>query len=494
MKLMNISEPNSAANARKQQLRHLVLTRGTEQGGMRRFCAKSCANAQAFAQTTHAYPQTTLCILSKSRLIASSVRHLVAAEKEHNPHCAGAQKKWVWQSSDEHSREQFGTIWGHHHTSKCGVSRHERPESSPELCHETLPWNFWFLVSQRYRTRCHPGPSPMPQQCPKTSPKKRAWNANPALDRPNRLLNHGSMSCVANAAGWSMGVQDLRRGGEGKWGHKKYRRISKFGSKKRTSKPRNRTNSTKETSEQFEGKTKVLRQIIRRNLCHKSSLGYFFCPWKVWGRPAGTSPKVFPPLKKVLKRRDLQLPFFEGSLPESGTFPHPYFPRSQGLGWPLQDAIGGREETPWQPGGEDKKGTGHGRRGDRDRVGGLAKQLICLCISPHAWLWLPAQQERLISGYRGSLVTGYHEVMRHAPSHRTQFLNEGEKIQNQMRQDWCSNGSNPYRYICWCTSFSRNGKGYQNKGLCLFEPWVFARPLGASKLVSQRPLRGAKSP
>ena len=37
-----------------------------------------------------------------------------------------------------------------------------------------LSWSA-FRLSQSNHTRCHPGPSPMPQECPKISPKKRAW-------------------------------------------------------------------------------------------------------------------------------------------------------------------------------------------------------------------------------------------------------------------------------------------------------------------------------
>ena len=44
-------------------------------------------------------------------------------------------KEWEWQSSNEHSHEQFGTLWGDH-TWKCGISRQRGPDSSPERCHE----------------------------------------------------------------------------------------------------------------------------------------------------------------------------------------------------------------------------------------------------------------------------------------------------------------------------------------------------------------------
>ena len=51
------------------------------------------------------------------------------------------------------------------------------------------------------------------------------------------------------------------------------------------------------------------------------------------GRQEGTSPKVFPPQENPLKTRDLELPFFEGSLPSRSphsagytrTFLLPYF-------------------------------------------------------------------------------------------------------------------------------------------------------------------------
>ena len=61
---------------------------------------------------------------------------------------------------------------------------------------------------------------------------------------------------------------------------------------KRTPKPKKRTNSTKEFSEQFEGATghytvkqgfggeshQKVHLKVRQNLCRKSSLGYLFCP------------------------------------------------------------------------------------------------------------------------------------------------------------------------------------------------------------------------
>ena len=52
--------------------------------------------------------------------------------------------------------------------------RKHRLEPLVRVFQTCLSWSA-FRVSQRYRTRCHPGPSPMPQECPKISPKKRAW-------------------------------------------------------------------------------------------------------------------------------------------------------------------------------------------------------------------------------------------------------------------------------------------------------------------------------
>ena len=54
--------------------------------------ARACADARHTNDThTHtararAFPQTTLFVVSKSRLIASSARHLVVTEKERTPY------------------------------------------------------------------------------------------------------------------------------------------------------------------------------------------------------------------------------------------------------------------------------------------------------------------------------------------------------------------------------------------------------------------------
>ena len=49
-------------------------------------------------------------------------------------------------------------------------------------CPAKILYVYWFFfsfpnfrVSQKYRTRCHPGPSRLPQECPKINPKKRTW-------------------------------------------------------------------------------------------------------------------------------------------------------------------------------------------------------------------------------------------------------------------------------------------------------------------------------
>ena len=69
---------------------------------------------------------------------------------------------------------------------------------------------------------------------------------------------------------------------------------------------------------------------------------------KVWGQQTGTSPEVFPPPKKLFKTRDLELPFFEGSLPSCSphsvgytrTLLHPYFPVANwNLAWLLESDI-----------------------------------------------------------------------------------------------------------------------------------------------------------
>ena len=47
--------------------------------------ASTCADAR-HTNDTHAFPQTTLFVVSKSRLIASSARHLLVTEKKLTPH------------------------------------------------------------------------------------------------------------------------------------------------------------------------------------------------------------------------------------------------------------------------------------------------------------------------------------------------------------------------------------------------------------------------
>ena len=93
----------------------------------------------------------------------------------------------------------------------------------------------------------------------------------------------------------------------------------KVRSQKRTPKPKNRTNSTKEFSEQFEGVTghyplkqglwgkshQKVHPKVRRNLCRKSSLGYLFCPWQRWLKSGfrGSTPNGRTKGSKVNERR-----------------------------------------------------------------------------------------------------------------------------------------------------------------------------------------------
>ena len=55
--------------------------------GPRDICvARACADARRTNDThTHAFPQTTLFVVSKSKLIASSERHLLVTEKKNVP-------------------------------------------------------------------------------------------------------------------------------------------------------------------------------------------------------------------------------------------------------------------------------------------------------------------------------------------------------------------------------------------------------------------------
>ena len=96
-----------------------------------------------------------------------------------------------------------------------------------------------------------------------------------------------------------------------------------IGSQKRSPKPKNRTNSAKEFSEQFAGVSgpyplkqgfwgkshQKVHPKVRRNLCRKSSSGYLFCPWELFQvgmveRNAGVSQRhlawwAFRPRKKI---------------------------------------------------------------------------------------------------------------------------------------------------------------------------------------------------
>ena len=58
---------------------------------------------------------------------------------------SGTKKDQDWQSSSEHSHEQFGTIWGHR-TWRCGVSR-QRARKFTRTLPRTLPWNFFAIPS-----------------------------------------------------------------------------------------------------------------------------------------------------------------------------------------------------------------------------------------------------------------------------------------------------------------------------------------------------------
>ena len=57
---------------------------GTERGVCDICVARACADAR-HTDDTHAFPQTTLFVVSKSRLIASSARHLLVTEKNVPP-------------------------------------------------------------------------------------------------------------------------------------------------------------------------------------------------------------------------------------------------------------------------------------------------------------------------------------------------------------------------------------------------------------------------
>ena len=54
--------------------------------------ARVCADAR-HTDDTHAFPQTTLFVVSKSRLIASPTRHLLVTEKKKYPPFSGRKKE-----------------------------------------------------------------------------------------------------------------------------------------------------------------------------------------------------------------------------------------------------------------------------------------------------------------------------------------------------------------------------------------------------------------
>ena len=58
---------------------------GTERGVCGIYVARACADAR-HTNDAHAFPQTTLFVVSKPRLIASSARHLLATKKKRTPH------------------------------------------------------------------------------------------------------------------------------------------------------------------------------------------------------------------------------------------------------------------------------------------------------------------------------------------------------------------------------------------------------------------------
>ena len=61
------------------------LTGGTELGVCNICVARACADTR-HTNDTHDFPQTTLFVVSKSRLIASSARRLLVTEKNVPPH------------------------------------------------------------------------------------------------------------------------------------------------------------------------------------------------------------------------------------------------------------------------------------------------------------------------------------------------------------------------------------------------------------------------
>ena len=63
---------------------------GTERGGCDICVARACPDAR-HTNDTHAFPQSTFFVVSKSRLAASLVRHLLVTEKKRTPHLKVAE-------------------------------------------------------------------------------------------------------------------------------------------------------------------------------------------------------------------------------------------------------------------------------------------------------------------------------------------------------------------------------------------------------------------